>query len=89
MLRLIMDNKVYHAFELHFNTSHVTVNRVVVESVMAANYHFNTSHVTVNQYISMDQTYRQNFNTSHVTVNQKGDFIVDDESVFQYISCYG
>ena len=48
MLMLILDNQVLLSRNLHFNTSHVNVNRSGKNPVGQLAVNFNTSHVNVN-----------------------------------------
>ena len=57
---------------LHFNTSHVNVNRLFLLLDNSPVPDFNTSHVNVNPRLHLASHQRKiNFNTSHVNVNQK------------------
>ena len=75
---------------IYFNTSHVSINRVMRGQTVQNYLHFNTSHVSINP----DQRAQHGcssryFNTSHVSINHRPDRSRDDRRcTFQYISCF-
>ena len=74
----------------NFNTSHVTVYRIIIVSVLALVTDFNTSHVTVyQQTVLFQRKINVHFNTSHVTVYPSPFSYSAPIGIFQYISCYG
>ena len=72
-----------------FNTSHVTLYRILPDKSAFIPFGFNTSHVTLYQNIRLTRIKLSVcFNTSHVTLYQHDQEDVMQKLMFQYISCY-
>ena len=74
---------------IYFNTSHVSINRVMRGQTVQNYLHFNTSHVSINP----DQRAQHGcssryFNTSHVSINQNELEKNQITMEFQYVSCF-
>ncbi len=55
---------------IYFNTSHVSINRVMRGQTVQNYLHFNTSHVSINPSCNCGEYDRfYHFNTSHVSIN--------------------
>ena len=81
-----MENKVG---DKYLNTSHVTVNQIIIANLSYKDYNLNTSHVTVNRHsASYPISSNSNLNTSHVTVNHLTAGNIKVDILFKYISCY-
>ena len=71
MFLLITSTKGFPSSASYFNTSHVSINHLSVDSHLPTLLHFNTSHVSINRVLKLMQTIMlSNFNTSHVSINQ-------------------
>ena len=58
---------------IYFNTSHVSINRVMRGQTVQNYLHFNTSHVSINPSCNCGEYDRfYHFNTSHVSINRRG-----------------
>ena len=56
---------------MHFNTSHVSINRLKFTNERLLYRNFNTSHVSINLATNKDDIITDiNFNTSHFSINQ-------------------
>ena len=59
-------------FILHFNTSHVSINRPSFLLTAQHCSHFNTSHVSINRMLAaLEEHMDAHFNTSHVSINRR------------------
>ena len=61
MFLLIVLKSSFATCSLHFNTSHVSINRNVVQSVFTADPYFNTSYVSINPVPASEQYPYQSF----------------------------
>ena len=78
----------YNKMSDNFNTSHVTVYRIL------PNVDIPGTSISIHLMLlfilspSLDSSDFLNFNTSHVTVYQEQKYEEEQDAIFQYISCY-